>query len=771
MARTQGTSARTQRLIAGVATALVAAASAIALGRVFVGNGPTLRLLAAGLASAAIATVLERRSLVLATVASAAGLAVAIGWLVFPGTTWFGVPTLETLRAALDAAALVGEQARVQVAPTAPLAPLLLAGVAGVWAAVFAAHSLAFRAGSPLLGLLPPIALVGFADSVLEDLIRPLYGVLFLVAAMALLFADGLRRVQGWGPVWAGPGRRARIDVAAGRGARRVAAAAVMVAAVAPIVLPGFGSRGVVDFSTTDDDRVRVDPLVSVAASLKRDEPIPVMTVESEQARYWRMVALPDFDGQVWSPDPDPVTVPIEPETELPTGSATFVGATETVDVTFTTESELALPWLPLPYPSVSTTASLDSMSWDPEGGSIALADVVGPDVTYVATADVVRPTADQLRDLTIDTSQATLPYTATTGISPEIGMIAQRWTQGAEGPYEQVIAIQERFTGPGSAFAYDTEVPASTSDQAMLEFLRTTKTGFCQQFASSMAAMLRTLGIPSRLAVGFTPGAADESGRRFSVTTENTHTWVEVLFPTYGWVPFEPTPNRRADVLGAYPYLDPTAPQPCVNPDGSPCETTQGGQSQTGAGGQGLADSPTSALAREGTRPEEIGARGSVRGGDGPIAIGSANVAPPTPFTARNALFLALLLGVIALALVPPAHAWQRRRRLRRAGSEPRSLILTTYDVFAGRAAELGFPRSRGQTIEEYRRWVADSGSVGGGDLDRLSRLATDAAYAERDPGADDAAEATRSSDAIVRAMRRRAGWSQRITGPYRRR
>ncbi|MDQ3209775.1 MAG: hypothetical protein M3Q20_01140, partial [Actinomycetota bacterium] len=172
MARTQGTSARTQRLIAGVATVLVATTGAIALGRVFQGNAPTLRLAAAGISSAVIAALLERRNLVLATIVSAAGLTIAIGLLVLPETTWFGLPTMETLRAALDAAGRVGEQARVQVAPSPPLAPLLLAGLAGAWAAVFAAHSLAFRAGSPLLALVPPVALVAFADSVLEDVVR-----------------------------------------------------------------------------------------------------------------------------------------------------------------------------------------------------------------------------------------------------------------------------------------------------------------------------------------------------------------------------------------------------------------------------------------------------------------------------------------------------------------------------------------------------------------------------------------------------------------------
>ena len=75
---------------------------------------------------------------------------------------------------------------------------------------------------------------------------------------------------------------------------------------------------------------------------------------------------------------------------------------------------------------------------------------------------------------------------------------------------------------------------------------------------------MLRTLGIPARLAVGFTPGEHRRgSGDRLTVTTENAHSWVEVLFPSYGWVPFEPTPNRQNVV--AYPYLDPDAAEACV--------------------------------------------------------------------------------------------------------------------------------------------------------------------------------------------------------------
>lgn len=765
MARTQGSSARTQRLIAGVATVLVAAAAAIALGRVFEGNGPTLRLLLAAVVSAVIATTLERRTLVLATVASAAGLAIAIGLLVFPETTWFGLPTAETMRTALSAAGRVGEQARVQVAPSPPLAPLMLAALAGAWAAVFAAHSLAFRAGSPLLGLLPPIALVGFADSVLEDVVRPFFGVLFLVATTALLFADGLRRVQGWGPVWTAPGRAARLDVAAGHGARRVAAAAVMVAAVAPIVLPGFGARGVIDFSTGDDDLVRIDPLVSVQASLQREEVTTVFEVEAEVGRYWRMVALPDFDGRIWSPDPEPQTLPIASGTTLAT-TTPLTTPGEVTEVRFTTTSELALPWLPLPYPPRSTDAPLDGMRWDPESGSIALESGVGPGVTYTALADVVQPTPGELRAEQLSASAESLPYTLTPDDLPaEIGSLARQWTAGAATPYDRIIAIQDRFTDPRFGFSYDADVPGSSSDQAMVEFLTQTRVGFCQQFSSTMAVMLRTLGIPARLAVGFTPGEFAGSAERLSVTTENAHSWVEVLFPSFGWVPFEPTPNRQNVV--AYPYLDPDAAEPC-DPDDPSCDIARRGGA---AGGRNNLSNPAflTAADRESARPGGLGAADI----SGSTAVsGAANAAPDEgPVSGRDALVVALVAGAAVFTLVPPARAWWRRRRLRRAGSHPRGMILATYDVFADRAADLGHPRAPGQTLEEYRRAVAAATSAGADDLDRLTDLTTEAAYAPTEPRRDDVEEAMRASDAAMRALRRDAGWGQRLTGPYRRR
>ena len=202
MAHTQGTTPRLQRLSALVAIALVAIAVGFAFGRILVGHGATYRMIAVGLASGVLAWATERRGMLLATLVSAAALLLAVSWLAVPHATWHALPTLTTVRSLGTLATLVGQQAREYVSPAPATPALVMAGAIAVWAAVFSCYALAFRAQSPLLALVPPLALVVFADSVLDDVTKPVYGVLFLVAALAVLFADSLRRIRAWGPVW-----------------------------------------------------------------------------------------------------------------------------------------------------------------------------------------------------------------------------------------------------------------------------------------------------------------------------------------------------------------------------------------------------------------------------------------------------------------------------------------------------------------------------------------------------------------------------------------
>jgi len=106
---------------------------------------------------------------------------------------------------------------------------------------------------------------------------------------------------------------------------------------------------------------------------------------------------------------------------------------------------------------------------------------------------------------------------------------------------YGAVLALESWFRQTGG-FHYD-ESPPRTSGAPLVAFVTRTKAGYCQHFAGAMALMLRMLGIPARVAVGFTSGTRD--GDAWVVTDHDAHAWVEVWFAGQGWVPFDPTPGR----------------------------------------------------------------------------------------------------------------------------------------------------------------------------------------------------------------------------------
>ena len=757
MARPQGTSPRAQRLIALLAVCAIAIATAFAFGRVFIGHGATWELMAVALISALIASALERRNLLLATVVSAVGLAVVIGLFVFPGTTWHGLPTLETLRHALDASHLVGEQARIQVAPSPPLKPLMLASIVATWAAIFSCHALAFRAGSPLLALLPPVVMVAFADTVLEEFTKPLYGVTFLAAALAIIFADALRRVQGWGPVWTGPGSRARLSATASRGARRVAVAAVGTAMIVPFLVPGFGSKAIIDISSANaSDRVRIDPLVSIKASLQRNTPVEVFQVRADVPAYWRMLSLSwNADDENWEPDFTDPGQAVTADTILAAGSP----GTEPLEQTFTVEADLGFPWLPAAYPPQQIAVTDTTVRYNGSTGTATLDDVLDAGDLYQVTSARVQPTPQQLAAVDFPTS-SDLPETSLEGIPDDVAAgiqaIAEQWTAGAANDYERILAIQDHLNDD-SVFTYDTDVPARGDSFTILQFLTETKRGFCQQFASAMAIMLRTLGFPTRIAEGYTPGQRDPSTGAWIVTTEELHAWVEVEFPTYGWLAFEPTPNRTNPIANEYQ-------NPVVScPPGTPgCPAGEGGGGIDAPGTTGNPN-PLPGQLQNIARREFPGAPSFAL--PPIVAADDQGRRIPTGLIALALLGVAL---VVALA-VPPVRALRRRRRLRRAGDEPRALILATYDVFAERAADLGYPRTSGETLREYRRRLASSGIITDGHLERLTSIAARAAYAPTDPVGADVREASEAADTVLHDLRERTPIGQRIAGQYR--
>ena len=117
---------------------------------------------------------------------------------------------------------------------------------------------------------------------------------------------------------------------------------------------------------------------------------------------------------------------------------------------------------------------------------------------------------------------------------------MARRITAGITTQYDRVEAVQSWIRANTT---YDLDVPRDPAGvDAVDHFLFVTRTGFCEQIATSLAIMLRTLGIQTRLVTGYGPGERNPLTGYFEVRQSDAHAWVEVFYPGIGWVPYDPT-------------------------------------------------------------------------------------------------------------------------------------------------------------------------------------------------------------------------------------
>lgn len=114
--------------------------------------------------------------------------------------------------------------------------------------------------------------------------------------------------------------------------------------------------------------------------------------------------------------------------------------------------------------------------------------------------------------------------------------------TQGEATTYDKVRRLEEYLRG----YEYSLDISLPDSEQDIVDyFLFDLRKGYCDYYATAMVVMARSIGIPARLAIGYAPGTYDEVNGRYIVTEADAHSWVEVYFPTIGWIPFEPTAGR----------------------------------------------------------------------------------------------------------------------------------------------------------------------------------------------------------------------------------
>ncbi len=241
----------------------------------------------------------------------------------------------------------------------------------------------------------------------------------------------------------------------------------------------------------------------------------------------------------------------------------------------------------------------------------------------------------------------------------------AREVSRGAKSPYAAVLALESWLRQRGG-FRYDEQPPLSDKPP-LIHFVTTSRAGYCQHFAGAMAVMARLLGVPARVAFGFTSGRLLDGV--WSVSDHNAHAWVEVWFPGHGWVPFDPTPGR-----GTF-------------------TTSYSFASNSPATVEALRRGGLSEVVRAEERADLV--EGGTASGD------PAESDRPSILTVALAL---VALGVAAIGLVK----WLRRR-LGYLTSDPRRVAAATRNELEWFLRDQGVAVPRSATLDDLRRAVGE--------------------------------------------------------------
>ncbi|MGH8976420.1 MAG: transglutaminaseTgpA domain-containing protein, partial [Acidimicrobiia bacterium] len=470
-----------------------------------------------------------------AAAAQAGGLALLLCWAVGGHTlALVGLPTPATLSRLGDVAAHTVDAFRAGIVPAPATPELVLLSAAGIWVCAAVADGLARRRRVGLLSVVPLVVVHAFVATLGTSRWRPLTTFAFAGAVCGFAVVD---RAEGMPRGWA-VSRSARPcrPVLAG------SALAVMVATAALVlgpVLPGGASEPILDVHAfgvqLDVSRVELNPLVDLRPQLASPTSRELFTVRSPFPAYWRLTALDRFDGRLWSPARP---VPRRLEDRLP-GEPRPRSQRMRQEFRITA---LDSPWLPAaqrPLRVRAAGARLDpaSDSVITRRGSQAVRGYTVesgvPDWADAGNRRQARALRESERERYLELP-GDFPATVRT--------LARRFVTGTSTPYDQAIALQDHLR---VGYAYYQEARPGHSNDDLEYFLFRSLHGYCEQFAGAFAAMARSLGLPTRVAVGFTPGTYDPDARLWRVTTREAHAWPEVHLDGMGWVPFESTPGR----------------------------------------------------------------------------------------------------------------------------------------------------------------------------------------------------------------------------------
>jgi transglutaminase-like putative cysteine protease len=678
-----------------------------------------------------ITMILRRREVGIATsaVVSTIGFVFLASWLWFASSTFYGVPDASTWDAFTTSLYDSWSAFQELTAPVPVQSGFLIAAAAAVFFAVFLADWAAFRLWSPIESIIPALTLFVFSTLLGAEQQRMTSAFVFCAACLVYLLAHRVARLEtssGW----------LTADIA--RGSRWLLRAGIALAAVAVIGgvvigprLPTANDDAIVDLREGDGDgpssRVTVSPLVDIRGRLVEQSDIEVFTVRSPEPAYWRLTALDTFDGQIWRSGGRYGEADGDLGADVPNGVAT-----KPLDQEFTIERLSAL-WLP---------AAFQPVSIDPEGAapryervsSTLIVDTTyqsSDQLTYQVTSQLPTPDAAQLQvaDQTAPESMAVFTELPS-DFSPRATALASEivTTAGAVEPYDQALALQDHFR----QWTYDLDPGIDGHGNAAIDEFLDQQAGYCEMFAGTYAAMARSLGIPARVAVGFTWGdnPDPDDPTLYSVKGRHAHAWPEVwLGDDVGWIAFEPTPGRGAPTMASYNSVE-------------PAQAGETGESSSTSLVTSTTATPSSTTTTTPLGADELEAQlGTTDGSsdstsdDGPPFVVKLGIAA-----------LVVLAGVIVYALAAYVATGLRRRRRRDQAVEPGERVALAWDESLEELELIDVVRRPSETHTEFAHRAGRTLPDHDRDLDDLATLADAVTYA---PDALDEASASRADSA----------------------
>jgi transglutaminase-like putative cysteine protease len=718
--------------------------ASLSVGRLYEGNAWWLPTWLTMLSALGLAALLRRAGAgqLLSLAGMAAGFVVVAGILLFPTTLWVVIPTPGTIQAMVEATQVAMRGVVDQAAPVDVTREFLLITCAGAWAVATSADGLTFRARQPLLAVVPALGLFVF-PAIVRNSSPAWYALWFLLGTAGVLLTEGRARLATWGR-WVSSTRarpasgwRLPATPAASTG-RWLAAAAGVIALTAPWLLPGYGGAPLLDYRTgvASDAPVTINPFVSLRTRLRAVQESKMFTVEAAAAEYWRLLTLDHFDGTNFRASgrlDDLVPFQRGPSTLDVVAGARTTKLTQryVIDQLAGSGSGAYLPAAVAPV-----TVETDRRVWQNLANrGIATKSRFRRGFSYTVESAVPQPQPEDLLRSQDYTEEPGEGYLQIDGLDERVRNQAVDVTRSAPSAYQKALYLQRYLRS--SQFAYDLDVESLASGRDQLtRFLFSVRRGYCEQFAIAMAAMARSIGLPARVAIGFTPGR--NIGDAFEVTTRDAHAWPEIWFSGVGWVRFEPTPRPdQVDVPG-YSTRNPAAPVATT-----PVTTT-------GANPSGTTGPTQSTRAGQLERPDPI---------DPALGLGGAG----RPLWRRPEVVFpaAAVLLVLAVPLVKAARNLVARRR---AARRPRDAIAEAYREVTAWADDAGIGRAPAETPDAYAARLAASYDSAAAPMDELTRLYVAAEYARDGAGEESAHRARRLGRSVRAGLAARLGWRRRL-------